>query len=81
MRAKTAKCLLILATATIISGCATPAHVPFDPPKRPTFYQYDVITWGLMPLIVQDAIRADDLACKKYITTTEQLAIRHNEAR
>lgn len=78
MRKATAICLTILATAIITSGCATRAHTNFVPPPRPWFSDYPVTLWNQIPKDAQDRIRVDDLACKKYIRSTEERAAIHN---
>ena len=90
----TAICLVIFATATIISGCATTlAHTDFVPPGRPFFANYDHTVWTLAAeecreddsaacKFVREAqtnIAADDLACKRYIRSTEERSEIHNE--
>lgn len=94
MHKRTAKYLLIFATATIFSGCgSTPAHTDFVPPGRPFFAEYEATDWSIAaeecqsvdsPVCrfvrqAQTNIAADDLECKRYIRSTEERAAIHNE--
>lgn len=76
---KTARCLVISATAITISACAPAPHVAFEPPPRPVFYPYGEILWAQLPPEAQDAIATDDLACKRYIRQVEERARIHND--
>lgn len=74
------RCLTILATATIFSGCCTvPAHVPFECPDRFEFAEYSQELWDAIPQDAQLNINADDLMMKDYIKTCEAAAKIHNE--
>jgi hypothetical protein len=72
------KCLLISATAILISGCATAPHVPLNLPNRPVFTEYTDALWQSLPLEAVENITADDLACKQYIREAEARIRIHN---
>lgn len=73
------RCLAILATAIIFSGCCTvPAHVPFECPERPMFSEYSEALWNTVPMAAQENIVKDDLSMKEYILACEAAAKIHN---
>ncbi len=75
-----ARCPLILAIATIFSGCCSvPAHVEFECPDRFEFAEYSAELWGAIPEDGQLNINADDLATKEYIQSCEARAMIHNK--
>ncbi len=75
-----ARCLTILAIATIFSGCCSvPAHVKFECPDRFEFSEYSQGLWGDIPENGQLNISADDLAMKEYIKSCEARAGVHND--
>ncbi len=78
MQSRLVRCLSIFAIATSISGCGSVPHPDFEPPPRPLFFEYDELLWQQIPLEAQDAISADDLACKAYIRRVEKRAAIHN---
>lgn len=75
-----ARCLTILATVTIFSGCCSvPPHVPFECPDRFEFAEYSSALWATIPEDAQLNINADDLAMKDYIKFCEARTEIHND--
>lgn len=78
---KSLKALYIALSVTLmaayLAGCATP-HVAIDPPIRPSFSTYSEALWASLPTEAMENIVADDLACKRYILSTEERLRIHN---